>query len=590
MTEAEELELLELEEEEAKAKAPREEPSRAESFGRGAAQGLTFDFGDEITGGIQALGQKFLPESLGGGGEQAKQKGFLDLYRESRDAERQANDKAEAAHRGYYLGGNVAGGLATIPLMPGAGTGKTLWQLTKAGAKTGALVAGATGLGASRAELTPDKITPESALQAIADTGMPAIAGGFLGGALPLVGTVAGKGASLLRKLRKGGYVTPTPEAQRLMSEGVDLTLGRMQPDSTLGRVEELASNQASGGSLASARQRTAASARDVLIKKARAPGANPPTAGTPVGGQLDELANGYSDLYASAIDGERLSPESYIGKGKWRGLMTDENLKGAAKTKGAFELAAGARDIDASPAVRERALSWLQNQAESLAPTKSGANAGTVEAKSIQALRTRLRDKIRSLGQEGDDRQLREIYGRAEESVSELLEGQLSPEKAEALRAADASYRNLLSVRDAADKAFVNNQEFTPGQLLMAIRKRGATPELEGLARDAHSVLNATYPLNGVQVAANEAIPLLKRAGPAWVSLANASPTLKAHALGQGQLPGLAKTALGATELTARGLDAMSSEPSRIALIRALALARARGRQPPAAEMLAEQ
>lgn len=589
MTESEklqaELELLQLEEEEAAQQKPREphgasgswapEPDKEEAFYRGLTQGVTLGTADEMSAGVNAARRKFLPAQLGG---DESPRGFLETYREERGKERASDNSARKAHGGYYLAGDMAGGLATAPLMPAAGSARTLGQLIKSGAGTGALAAGLSGLGSSEAELTPDKISPGSALRAAVDTGANAVAGGLIGGTLPVVGRAASSAANILGKLRKGGYVNPSPEARRLAAEGIEMTLGQMDPPSTYGRVEELAANQATGGSLSTARKRTEGSARDLLLRKAGLPGAKSPTAGASVAQQIQEIEGGFSDAYSQALDNVFMAPEKYAGQGKWRGLLSDPSLKGSAKLKGAFELAAEAKNIDATPGVRRRALDWLSNEARSLSPTKSGPNAGMVEGKSVQALRTRLRDRIRGLGDEGDDRQLREIYGRAEEFVSELLDGSLPPERAALLRNADANYRNLLAVERAAggSAAFKNKGEFTPDQLLEVIRKKGATPGLESTAKDAHAVLSATYRPTGIQVAANEAFPLLKKAGPAWAALANASPELRAHALGQGAMPSWASAPIGFAEGTGRLLEGVSSTPARAALIRALSLSRA--------------
>lgn len=514
-------------------------PSNLEIFGRGAGQGVTFGFGDEINGAVQALGQRYLPEKWGGGGEAAQRRPLADLYRASVDSDRLANHRAEATNKRLFLAGNIAGGLVTAPLLTtggapmlaarGAPLTTNLGRLMLQGAKTGALGGAISGLGTSE----------EQTLGGMAkDTAIGAGAGAAVGGVLPVPIRV-GQGAARVFKrageaVAGGGYIVPTPEAERLAKEGVQITVGRMDPSSAFGRTEELAANKVTGGSVSAARAATDSSARDALLRRAGMPGAKPPTAGAPVSQQLDELGQGFANAYDEALEGTVMSPEKYLGKGKWRGLLTDETLKGAAKTKGAFDLAANDKSIDASPRVRNEALAWLANEAQSLNPAKSGPNAGMVDAKSIQALRTRLRDRIRNLRGEGDDRQKKEIYQRAEEFVSELLEGSLPPERAAQLKSADTAYRNLLAVDDAAQRAFVQNQEFTPAQLLMAIRQRGATPELESLARDAHSVLSAKYAPTGIQVAASESVPLINKVGPAWAAMVNASPTLRAHALGQ--------------------------------------------------------
>lgn len=553
LSEAEELELLELEAEEAKAAPPEDEAAPAPqpvsadwltSLGRGLGQGATFGFGDEINGLIQALATS--------GGT------FGDRYRQERDSFRRENDDAKRAHGGWYLGGTIAGGLpAAIASGGRLGPQATLAQIAGRGALAGGATGLASGLGGSDADLTQGEY-----LQAGKDAGLSGLLGLGLGAGIPAAGAALGWAGrnvvSPVAQFLRGGYVKPTPEAQRLGQAGVNLTLGQMNPRSAYGRTEELAAKTVLGGPLADARARASSQARDMLLKGAGAPGAAPPTVGAPVAQQLDELAAGFAKVYDDALGGARLQPEMYEGAGKWRGLITDPALKGAAKTKGAFELAAGARDIDASPAVRQRALSWLADKAQSLKPAKSGPNAGTVEARSIQALRTQLRDKIRSLGEEGDDRQLREIYGRAEEFVSELLHGQLPPDKSAALQAADTSYRNLLAAKDAAKRAFVQNEEFTPAQLLQAIRAKGATPGLESSARDAHGVLSASYPPTGVTAwAAN--IPGAKHVAPTLMGLNNTVPLLRNHALRQMYAPGLPARALSAT---GRALEGAAMTP----------------------------
>lgn len=99
-------------------------------------------------------------------------------------------------------------------------------------------------------------------------------------------------------------------------------------------------------------------------------------------------------------------------------------------------------------------------------------------------------------------------------------------------LKSADSAYRNMLSVKDAANRAFVHDQQFTPAQLLQAIRSKGATPDLEALARDAHAVVAPNYTPTGLQGAAVTSVPGYKWVGPAWANLANSSPGLRAHAL----------------------------------------------------------
>lgn len=543
------LRLLELERERALAQAapPAEEakpepegPGKLESFARGVGQGATMGFGDEAGGavaaGLQAL-TNMLPQSV---------RDSLDLveapageaYTYTRDADRAANDAAERAHGGYYLGGNVAGGLLTAPLMPGVGGAKaigptlksgafqTLGSLARAGGSLGLKTGAAYGLGSSRADLLSGDAGQY--LQAAKDTTLGSLLGGALGYGMPIVG--AGLGyvgrnfVSPALQFIRGGYVNPTPEAQRLGRAGVNLTLGQMDPRSAYGRTEELGAKSVTGSALSRARERAASETRDVILKGAGAPGATPPTSGAPVAQQLDELAAGFGRLYDEALGGARVRPGNDLHN--------------------AFENAARAADLDAAPSVREQASKWLANQAQTLRPDKQ---TGEVDARAVQALRTQLRDQIRKLGDEGKDRQLAEIYGRAEQAVSDMLGDQLPAANAAKLNAADASYRNLLAARAAAKSAYRAQDEFTPAQMLQAIESKGATQGLKATARDAQAVLSASYPPTGVMAWASN-IPGAKQFAPTLLGLNNSVPFLRQHALRQMIAPGLPARALAAT------------------------------------------
>lgn len=522
-----------------------------DAFGRGAANGATLGFKGEGVGLMQALAERFpsiglnplaFAAHLTSGrpvsefftnylDEQNKRnegrgQSFLDSYRQNRDNEDARDKAAEEAHGGFYLGGNLVGGLAPSVLMPGS-KAKGFWELAKQGGKIGALSGAAYGLGSSGADLTTGNGAD------YAQAGLDTLGGGVLGGAIgaaapPVVGLIGGaarKVGAPLVSLVRGGYIRPTAEAQRLVDAGANLTLGRMDPSSPLGRFEELATSKADGGSLKILRNQGDDSVRDIALKAAGAPGAKPPTAGAPVLEQLDQLRAGFGQVYSDALDGVRLPDPS-------------------TNTSAAFEAAAKAPEINATGKVRAQALKWLKNEVTSLAPAD-----GTVDARAMQALRTRLRDEIRGLGDEGDDRAMKQIIKRAEGAVSDLLGSGLPPERAAMLKSADDTYRNLLAVEEAAKSAAAhrNDHQFSPAALLNAIRNRGATPALDSVARDANKVLTATYPLTGIQGAAGEVAPVTKYLGPAWAHLSNTVPWMRNHALNPLWTPGLPARAFSA-------------------------------------------
>ena len=159
------------------------EPGELEALGRGIAQGATLGFGDEAWGGIRAVGDS-LPTWLGG---DDRKTGFMEHYRRNRDENRRGNARAEAAHGNYYTAGEIGGGVGSL-LIPGLNVAKG----AKLAATVGklALAGGIQGLGDSRAELTPDKVSLGSVGEATLDTGIGAGTGAGLG----LAGHGLGKG------------------------------------------------------------------------------------------------------------------------------------------------------------------------------------------------------------------------------------------------------------------------------------------------------------------------------------------------------------------------------------------------------------
>lgn len=202
MTEAEELELLELEAEEAAAKPPAAAPKAAqpepakrgklEAGLRGAGQGFTLGFADEIAGGMGAAmqaGVNVLPRSLQKWLDVVEAKPG-DAYRSVRDEDRADNRAARRDQTGAYLAGEVLGSLA-VPV-PGGAAAKGASGLARVGrgALQGAGLGGAYGLGASEAD-SVGGLARDTAL------------GAGLGGAGGAVGAGLGVGVEKVRGLAK---------------------------------------------------------------------------------------------------------------------------------------------------------------------------------------------------------------------------------------------------------------------------------------------------------------------------------------------------------------------------------------------------
>jgi hypothetical protein len=124
-SDADERELQELE-----ALAASQKPSELESMARGAVQGVSSGFSDEITGGVESL----LTDKS---------------YEQARDESRANNQAAQDANPGFYMGGEVAGGVGGLLTTGG----------TFAGVRGAAILGGLSGVGLSNktgAELAQD--------------------------------------------------------------------------------------------------------------------------------------------------------------------------------------------------------------------------------------------------------------------------------------------------------------------------------------------------------------------------------------------------------------------------------------------------
>jgi hypothetical protein len=156
-----------------------------ESVLRGAAQGASLGFSDELVG----LGKGLVGKVKGEGD-------FGDLYQRYRDEDRLRNKEAQLDNPKAFIVGNVAGGVATS-LIPGVGFAKgasTAANLGRA-AKLGAYV----GAGTSEADLTKLGDGYEVAKKEVSQLGRDVATGAGIGFATQGAASVAGKGLSALK-------------------------------------------------------------------------------------------------------------------------------------------------------------------------------------------------------------------------------------------------------------------------------------------------------------------------------------------------------------------------------------------------------
>lgn len=169
--------------------------------------------------GLFGLGDKFIA-ALAALQDKAHDKTgkatLADAYKRNLAFNDKVVDASDEEHPAARWAGNLAGlGASTALLAPlsGAAKAKTLLELVKQGAKTGAVLGGVGGFGASRADNLEDTAK---------DTGLGALTGTLLGAGAPLVGAGVSRAAEPLKNLAgklKVQSLHPTPTLGEAMGD-----------------------------------------------------------------------------------------------------------------------------------------------------------------------------------------------------------------------------------------------------------------------------------------------------------------------------------------------------------------------------------
>lgn len=205
----------------------------AGAFGRGVGEGASFGFGDELVGGLGWAGQGL--ENLVTG----QQEGDLSMEAAgniAREASRGRQDAAREQRGGAYLGGNIAGGVATalVPVgavasigargVQGANAARTGWQTARLAAGIGAAEGAVAGFGTDEGDFM-DRLDG-----AMIGAGVGAIAAPALGAALPAAGAAIRMGGRGIRQVGQWLRPSETKAAEFLGSAARASGLGRVLP------------------------------------------------------------------------------------------------------------------------------------------------------------------------------------------------------------------------------------------------------------------------------------------------------------------------------------------------------------------------
>ncbi len=281
--------------------------------------------------------------------------------------------------------------------------------------------------------------------------------GGLAGGSLPAIHVA-------LDKMAHG--VTPTPEAQLLMSKKVDLTPGQMNPTGAWNQLESTASHLPFvGPAIKNARKAPENQTKELLVRSAAAPGAV--LSGTKDLNKLtDEAYKSFEPAY-DQFKGHQLQttgifPITGSSVPIPAGAMTTPGSTMYTKTLAEdFGDAVNHPDVMASDETRSKVSKWLQNQL-TRAPKTTG---------DLLDMRSTIRSKIRGISQNAPDAtEQEELLGHAEDAVSAAINRYLPPNQQKALAAVDGQYAQYKTIENAVHKG--GDKPFTVFQASKAVKE----------------------------------------------------------------------------------------------------------------------
>lgn len=379
-------------------------------------------------------------------GEPVEQRTLTDVYRRLRDVRRARTEAGEEQNPLAALAGTGTGlglgMLAPLPkFTPRGGEAAGLGARVGAGALTGAGYGGLAGLTSGDADLAGGDVAGW-----LGEGALGSAFGGTLGTAAPI-------GAAALRRLASG-VVRPTPAAQALQREGVEgLTLGQMDPKSTIGVLE--GANQSVPGfgpALAAEREAAKESFRIAALNKALPPGMEPLPQGLSVAEGMGKLQEGFNKAYRAVDD----MPVPTASADRLLVRLADPKLRITSR---------------ATIPAADDAAQFIKDQMTLLPSEGTQTTAGM-----IREMRSVIRDEIRERLTSGDkyNASVARMLKAAEDELTDGLEKSLPDDAAKLLRSADAQYGKYKVLEDAVFKAkdtATGKGDFTPERLGISVR-----------------------------------------------------------------------------------------------------------------------
>ena len=265
--------------------------------------------------------------------------------------------------------------------------------------------------------------------------------GAATGGALP--------SAKRMAQLLAGGR-DMTTSARKLTSQGVDLTPGQMQPESTYGQIEEaMMAVPGIGPRIKAARDRGWTQTQNLIAQEAAPPGFTTQPRQNPQA-MFRDLIDAYDKAYEV---GRGFPIRPVIMKTQGNDVPLSQVLKVSPQTPG----------DDAS---RKYANSFLANEL-------SVIRGRQLSSEDLFDLRSRIRAEVRDLRKnQNAPFKAADMLENAEGRITEALESQLPPDVMRQIRAIDSKYGNFKTVEGALFRAGDREGGFTPAQFSQEVRQ----------------------------------------------------------------------------------------------------------------------
>lgn len=303
-----------------------------------------------------------------------------------------------------------------------------------------------------------------------------AVGAGFTG--------LVGAGAHVLRAGAQG--MKRTPEAQRLLDEGVSLTPGQMNPRGVVSHIEEAVQSVPFVGTvIRNARE----SAMDDWQRALIARGAAAPVARNKAE-TLQQALTRAEESYRPFYDAARGFPMRPAIIREGADVPLDRALNHALASPRIF----------ADNAARAKVAGFVTNQVTAL--------RGRITSDDLMTIRSNLRTQERRARLAGDNATM-ELFDAAEQQITAVLESQLPASAKKLLNAADAKYADYKVAESAMFKGGSRADGFTPTQAATAVREQSARGTYargggrqRDLVSDAGKVFETRQPATGARLA----------------------------------------------------------------------------------------